>query len=382
MPGNAGEQPAALVLDLHGGFLNKSVQRGYSRFDALSGQEGFFVAFPDAVATMWNVQIGNEGAVDDVGFLRALVARISSEYNIDPERIYATGHSRGGGMAYRLACEASDLFAAFSTVAIAATILDEPACNLSRPVPILTMHGLNDETVAYDGDGFFLSAADNLELWRGKNSCNGPVERENFGAEAWCDTDRNCQDGVVISMCTVTGSNSGHVPYNNTAGLDLAELSWEFFQLFTLEDSPGFRINAGLNDAWVSADAPLQGFFITVFEGLEAVFLSWFTFDSIPPDDGVAAVFGAADQRWVTGLGLYSGNSVTISVELTSGGVFNASVPLATQQVAYGTITIVFRSCTEAILTYNFPSVGQSGQMTLTRVLPDNVALCEALNGS
>jgi hypothetical protein len=95
---------------------------------------------------------------------------------------------------------------------------------------------------------------------------------------------------------------------------------------------PPFTINAGLNDAWVSADAPLQGFFITVFEVLEAVFLSWFTFDSISPGDGVTAVFGAADQRWVTGLGIYSGDSVTINVELTSGGIFNGSVPLATQE--------------------------------------------------
>ena len=99
----------------------------------------------------------------------------------------------------------------------------------------------------------------------------------------------------------------------------------------------------------------------------------------MPPDDSATAVFGAADQRWVTGAGAYSGNSVTINVELTSGGIFNGSVPLATQTPGYGTITIVFNSCSEAVLTYDFPSAGLSGQMTLTRVLPDNIALCEAL---
>jgi hypothetical protein len=140
-----------------------------------------------------------------------------------------------------------------------------------------------------------------------------------------------------------------------------------------------FTINPGLNDAWVSADAAFQGLFFTVFEDLGLFFLSWFTFDFIAPDDSVTAVFGAADQRWVTGLGTYSGDTVTMNVELTSGGIFNGSVPLATQAPGYGTITVVFISCNEALLTYNFLSVGLSGQMTLTRVVTDNVALCEAM---
>jgi choice-of-anchor B domain-containing protein len=152
--------------------------------------------------------------------------------------------------------------------------------------------------------------------------------------------------------------------------------------LFILRAGVGnnFQINAGLNDAWVSADAPFQGFFFTVFPDLGIFFLSWFTFDSTPPADGTSAVFGAVDQRWVTGAGTFSGNSVTVNVELTSGGIFNASEPLATQQPGYGTLTIVFNNCNEAVLTYNFPSAGLSGQMTLTRVVPSNVALCESLS--
>jgi plastocyanin len=140
-----------------------------------------------------------------------------------------------------------------------------------------------------------------------------------------------------------------------------------------------FNINAGLNDAWVSDDAPFQGLFFTVFEDLGFFFLSWFTFDSVAPGAGATATFGAADQRWVTGGGLFSGDSVTVNVELTSGGIFNASEPLATQETGYGTITVMFISCNEALLTYNFPAVGLSGQMTLHRVVTDNVALCEML---
>ena len=141
-----------------------------------------------------------------------------------------------------------------------------------------------------------------------------------------------------------------------------------------------FFINAGLNDAWVSDGAPFQGFFFTVFPDFGFFFLSWFTFDSVIPIGPDTAVFGAFDQRWVTGSGFYNGDSVTLNMEMTTGGVFNGSVPLATQDTDYGTITIVFVNCNEAILTYDFPGVPLSGQMTVTRVLPDNVPLCVTLN--
>ena len=118
--------------------------------------------------------------------------------------------------------------------------------------------------------------------------------------------------------------------------------------------------------------------FITVFENLGAVFVAWFTFDSGGPVPDTAA-FGASDQRWVTGLGAIDGDTVVLTVELTSGGIFNASEPLAAQGTNYGTITVVFTSCNEAIVTYNFPSAGLAGQMGIHRVLESNVALCEAL---
>jgi len=118
-----------------------------------------------------------------------------------------------------------------------------------------------------------------------------------------------------------------------------------------------------------------------VFPGLQYFFLSQFTFDSVIPAGPDTSVFGAFDHRWLTGGGSYSGNRVTINVELTTGGAFNASQPMATQQSGYGTMTIVFNSCNEAVLSYEFPSLGLSGQITLTRVLPDNVALCEMLQG-
>ncbi len=138
-------------------------------------------------------------------------------------------------------------------------------------------------------------------------------------------------------------------------------------------------INAGLNDAWVSPDAPLQGLFITYFPVLNVVFLSWFTFDSQPPPVEAVAAFGAPDQRWVTAVGTVNGNRVEMKAELTTGGVFNTSDPVPVQDTDYGTIKLEFSGCKAGKLTFDFPSAGESGEFNIQRAVESNADLCEAL---
>jgi hypothetical protein len=170
------------------------------------------------------------------------------------------------------------------------------------------------------------------------------------------------------------------------------------------DTTPIEKLNAGINDAWVSADAPFQGMFITVFPNLDLVFAAWFTFDSsIPASEasaeflsrvqqtsagsgsftkslaGLTAIFGADDQRWVTALGSVDGNKAALKAELTTGGIFNSNAGTPVQDTNYGTIDLEFASCEQATVTFNFPAAGESGEFVVNRVLNSNVALCEAL---
>lgn len=138
-----------------------------------------------------------------------------------------------------------------------------------------------------------------------------------------------------------------------------------------------FVINNGLNDAWFNALTAGQGFFITVFPGLEAIFLAWFTYDTERPDPAVAAILGEAGHRWLTAFGTYVGNIASLEIELTEGGVFNSADP-APVQSAYGTIEIEFIDCSNAILRYNIPSLGLMGEIPITRIANDNVPACVA----
>jgi len=103
---------------LHGGFGTGEQAEGYYGWDALADAQGFTVVYPDGVDRAWNVGGGCCGVpgrdgVDDVAFLRAVVEQMDGIVpgGVDPSRVYATGISNGGLMAYRLACD-TDLFAA------------------------------------------------------------------------------------------------------------------------------------------------------------------------------------------------------------------------------------------------------------------------------
>src|SRR6185369_3270151 len=97
--------PAPLVVMLHGGFGSAAqAERAYG-WDQLADGAKFAVAYPDGEGRAWNANGGCCGRpgrtnVDDVGFVSAVVDDVGSNIGIDADRVYATGISNGGMMAY------------------------------------------------------------------------------------------------------------------------------------------------------------------------------------------------------------------------------------------------------------------------------------------
>jgi polyhydroxybutyrate depolymerase len=155
-----------LVIVLHGGGGSAKSAIAQSGFDAEADKRGFIAAYPEGSDKSrpllnalgkpgfltWNAGgccgVAVERGMDDVGFIRAMVADIAKDHAIDPKRIYATGLSNGGMMAYRLACEASDLVAAIG--AVSAVIVVAP-CEPRFPVSVLHIHGSADQNVPLAG---------------------------------------------------------------------------------------------------------------------------------------------------------------------------------------------------------------------------------------
>jgi plastocyanin len=140
-----------------------------------------------------------------------------------------------------------------------------------------------------------------------------------------------------------------------------------------------FVINTALSDAWFDPVTAGQGFFIIVWEDIQMVFLSWFTYDTERPPQDVLAILGEPGHRWVTAQGEYAGDTATLDVHLSSGGVFDAADPPAvTDEDPIGTMTLVWTGCNAGTLTYDLPGLGLSGDVPIERIVLDNVPACEA----
>ena len=142
---------------------------------------------------------------------------------------------------------------------------------------------------------------------------------------------------------------------------------------------PGFRINAGISDAWYSPATSGQGFFIIVWEDIQVMFLAWFTYDVARPPEDVQAILGEPGHRWLTAQGTYSGDLAELDVYVTSGGVFDSASPPVDPAVKDGTMQVRFSSCNEGSVSYSIPSAQVSGVVPIQRIVLDNVALCESL---
>lgn len=228
-------RPTPLIVLLHGYSASGLLQTVYLGLDQLAEWENVLLVAPDGTLDQagnrfWNATeacCGFGSSVDDVAYLRELVEDIAAEYNVDRGRVYLVGHSNGGFMSYRLACEHADLFAAVVSIA-GATFSDSGRCTPSSPVSVLQIHGDRDDTIEYEGGTLFgrafPSAHDTVAQWAGHAGCTGALtstsERLDLdsvlaGPETRVDRYAGCPSGVAVDLWTLEGG--AHLPAFNRA---------------------------------------------------------------------------------------------------------------------------------------------------------------------
>lgn len=152
---------------LHGGAGSGQQIQRHSEMDADADEFGFLVAYPDGSGRSgdrlltWNAGhccgYALENNVDDVAYLELLIDSLMSHYAIDPQRVFITGISNGGMMAYRVGAELADKVAGIAP--IAGSIGGQPAGGgvevfpplPTQPVSVIVFHGMQDGHVVYEG---------------------------------------------------------------------------------------------------------------------------------------------------------------------------------------------------------------------------------------
>jgi len=134
------------------------------------------IVYPSGIPN-WNSGIGDNSNyptpdVNDVGYIDALIDNLSNSYSIDLSKIYATGFSNGGFMAYKLACQLSHRIAAVASVSGVMSTSTLENCNPSRAIPVLHIHGTKDIWVFIDGLKEWRSVEETLRYWTNFNNCD------------------------------------------------------------------------------------------------------------------------------------------------------------------------------------------------------------------
>lgn len=222
---------APLVLLLHGYGVSGLVEDIYMGLKPVARQKGFFYAFPtgtlDAKGSYWWNSTGDGSMVDDSAYLVGLIDEIIARYAVDPKRVFLIGHSNGGFMAYRMACEHADKIAAIASLA-GGMWLPPIDCQPSEAVHVAQIHGTADDTVLYDGSAIgpvdgtpgYVAAEATVQAWATFGGCSltpdmsaPPLDLEVSIAGAETTVERytqGCNAGGSAELWSVAGG--GHIP--------------------------------------------------------------------------------------------------------------------------------------------------------------------------
>jgi polyhydroxybutyrate depolymerase len=236
-----GQTAMPLVILLHAYNLSGQAEENGFQIQPLAESRGFLYCYPESLIDIWggefwngtDVQSFEQPVVDDAGYLRGLIEEIGRQFAVDPKRVYLIGHSNGGFMAYRMACQSADRVAGIASLA-GMTFLDPSRCTPSAPVNILHIHGTADSIVPYDGGAVtttnlsfqapantpaFPGALQDIQTWAAYNGASGPVADPAPSLDLTTDVPgldttitryTNSPPGGAVELWTINGG--GHFP--------------------------------------------------------------------------------------------------------------------------------------------------------------------------
>ena len=242
-----------LLISLHGGADYADANMQYTGFLDIIDEKGFVAIFPQGTIaegkgdTGWYAGGDCSGLeVCDLSFIERLIDYSIESLNIDKNRVYVSGFSNGAFMVYTLACFLSDKIAAFAPVSGSMSPDDYQICNPQRPIPVIHIHGINDDSIPVQGSDYVTPLQDVSSYLSSINNCaqNSVVDGEDTNEDgyAWySEISSDCNDNVTVNFTYL--ENFGHNwPSNESskgggADIDGASFIWEFLFNYDINGS-------------------------------------------------------------------------------------------------------------------------------------------------
>ena len=236
--GYDGNSKLPLLLNFHGFDGQAGDYMSYSNMRSTADSENFILVYPQGTdldgSPHWNAALNggdNKSDVDDLGFIEALINKLSSENLIDLKRVYAVGYSNGGMMSYALACYKSGLISAIGSVS---GYMLQTECSPSHSIPLIKLHGTTDY---YDGGGVYNSVESVLNFWVNFNNTDTNPIISNINDNGTSITSYKYENGdnsVSVEHYKIIGGE--HVWFNNDFdGKNTGQLIWDFVSKYDID---------------------------------------------------------------------------------------------------------------------------------------------------
>ena len=215
-----------VIVVFHPAIATAKGMEGITKLHDAPSASKYIVVYPNGHKRTWNVGYccgkAKQDNVNDIAFYRAILKDLKTIHDIEP-RVYLTGFSNGALLSYHLMCHATDSVAAIAPFGATYNV-NEMACPLKQPVPVMHFHGSLDEMAPVHGGtkktlgGQTLrhySAQEVIEYMVKNNQCRGEKTTTKFMSA--CEHHYNCNQGAEVMFCLIDGL--GHVWPGNDVGL-------------------------------------------------------------------------------------------------------------------------------------------------------------------
>jgi polyhydroxybutyrate depolymerase len=230
-PASSGTALLPVMMELHGAGATAGLELDRSGFLTDSGPA--ILVYPAGVNTFWNAgACCGQATADDVTFVTDVVAQVLADQPLaDPSRVYLSGYSNGGRLAYRIACEKPALFTAIAVFGA----VDSMDCARPPAVSMLIADGTADAEVTFAPTGIrhvvtgYVEPAltEEVQQYRVANGCTIATTRHTTG-RLTSTTWTGCASGHPVVLALYAGVDHSW-PLTTATTPGMAAIAWQFF---------------------------------------------------------------------------------------------------------------------------------------------------------